>query len=73
MDQHHQQQQKHRDLAGTIEIPSATWIKLVTIQKVLAPESSKRKVVLDLIDQAHTELLEQMGDMMSAAENGGKP
>lgn len=59
-----QQPTKHRDIAGTIELPSATWVKLLTVQRVLWPDSSKRTVVIDLINDRHDRLLEEMGDLM---------
>jgi hypothetical protein len=59
-----QPQQKHRDIAGTIELPSATWVKLLTVQRVLWPDSSKRTVVIELINAKHDQLLEDMGDLL---------
>jgi hypothetical protein len=60
---------KHRDIAGTIELPSSSWVKLVSIQKVLWPDYSKRAVVMDLIDDKHSQMLDDMGNMLG----GSKP
>jgi hypothetical protein len=59
-----QQPTKHRDVAGEIQLPSSSWVKLITLNRVLFPDSSKRTVVIELINAKHAQLLEDMSDLM---------
>ena len=64
-----QQPSRHKDVAGTIELPTATWVRLITLQRLQWPNDSKRTVVIDLITDAHDKLLEDMADLMEGKNN----
>lgn len=59
----------HRDVAGTIDINSANWVKLISLQRILWPNNSKRQVVLDLIDERHEQMIQDMGNLLEGKNN----
>jgi hypothetical protein len=55
--------------AAKINLPSNAWVKLIALQALEHPDMSRAGVVLHLIDTAHKDMLQGLGEFL----HGGTP
>ncbi len=57
--------------AAKINLPSNAWVKLIAIQALKHPDKSRAGVVLHLIDSAHKDMLQGLGEFLHGGKQEG--
>ncbi len=58
--------------AAKINLPSNAWVKLIALQALEHPDKSRAGVVLHLIDTAHRDMLQGLGEFLHGGKQEGR-
>lgn len=57
--------------AAKINLPSNAWVKLIALQALEHPNKSRAGVVLHLINKAHRDMLQGLGEFLHGGKQEG--